>query len=107
MPPDDSPNAAQALVMLKNANAPWVLIHEEPGGVNIDWAPLINLRHGFADARFGVNVDEPNAVLGLPQVNVPMSFMAPPDWTYLTLRVRYLDGTWSEVRRYPIPKKGA
>ena len=102
---DDSPSAAVALTLLKDPNTPWVQLHDEPGGINVDWAPLINLRHGIADVRLGADVPEPNTVMTLPKDKYPMSFMAPSNLGYLTLRVRYLDGTWSEVRRYPIQKK--
>ena len=102
---DDSPPAEAALVILKDANAPWLLLHDEPGGTVVDWAPLIDLRHGIADVRFGADVPEPNTVLTLPKEKYPMSFMAPSNLNYITLRLRYLDGAWSEVRRYAIQKK--
>jgi hypothetical protein len=104
-PLDDSPSAEMALKILKDPNTAWLQLHQEPGGINVDWAPLINLRHGVSDVRFGADVPEPNTVMTLPKEKYPMSFMAPANLNYLTLRVRYLDGTWSEVRRYPIQKK--
>ena len=94
-PPDRgmAPELAQA--ELADPATPWIELSPEPGGTLVSWAPLIKRRRAIADLRYGANTDEPNAVMTLPENGVPLRFVAPTDLNLMTLRVRYLDGTWS------------
>jgi len=99
-PPD--PGTAQELARteLENPAVPWLELSSEPGGTLVSWAPLIQRRRAIADLRYGANTAEPDAVMTLPENGVPMRFVAPPGLNLMTLRLRFLDGTWSPVRRY-------
>lgn len=89
---------------LDRPETPWLLLRPEPGGTLVDLAPLVANRRGIADVRYGINVEEPNQVMPLPENGAPVRFMASAGLSLITLRLRYPDGTWSAVRRYPIPK---
>ena len=93
-------NIAEPLV--RKADTAWLETREEPGGIFVDWAPVMHMRRAIADVRFGVNVTEPNTALTLPTVDVPIGFLAPRSIEYITMRIRYKDGTWSEVRHYSV-----
>lgn len=99
-PPDSGTAPELARAELASQAIPWLELSPEPGGTLVSWAPLIKRRRAIADLRYGANTDEPNAVMTLPENGVPMRFVAPPDLNLITVRLRYLDGTWSEVRRY-------
>ena len=88
--------------LVKKLDTAWLETRDEPGGIFVDWAPVMRMRRAIADVRFGVNIPEPNTALTLPAVDVPIGFLAPRSIEYITMRIRYKDGTWSEVRRYPV-----
>ena len=96
-PPDRGTAPELARTELENPALPWLELSSEPGGTLVSWAPLIQRRRAIADLRYGANTAEPDAVMTLPENGVPMRFVAPPG---MTLRLRFLDGTWSPVRRY-------
>lgn len=101
--PDTSLAFSVAAPMLKDPTKPWLATRTEPGGIFVDWAPIMTMRQAVADLRIGVNVDEPATAMALPQWDAPIGFVAPKDIRYITMRLRYkADGQWSEVRRYPI-----
>jgi hypothetical protein len=97
--------AEAALPLLKNPQVPWVDMVREPDGVRVDWAPVMRMRHAIKDLRVGYNDEKPTTVFPLPQFDAPIGFIAPPEMTAITLRMRTTDGVWSEVRRYPIPRE--
>ncbi|MGI4945540.1 MAG: hypothetical protein ACRYHQ_34075 [Janthinobacterium lividum] len=99
-PPDRGTVPELARAELGSRSIPWLELSAEPGGTLVSWAPLIERRRAIADLRYGANTDEPNAVMNLPENGVPLRFVAPPSLTLMTVRLRFLDGTWSEVRRY-------
>jgi hypothetical protein len=101
--PDTSLAVSIAAPMLKDPTKPWLATRTEPGGIYVDWAPIMKMRQAVADLRIGVNVDEPATAMPLPQWDAPIGFVAPKDIKYITMRVRYkANDEWSEVRRYPI-----
>lgn len=91
-----------ATPLLKDPRTPWLALREEPAGLYVDWAPVMRLRRAVAELRIGANVEEPATAMPLPALDAPIGFVAPRDILFLTMRVRYQDGTWSEVRRYPV-----
>ena len=99
-PPDSGTAPELARAELTSPTTAWLELSPEPGGTLVSWAPLIKRRRAIADLRYGANTDEPNAVMTLPDNGVPLRFVAPPDLNLMTLRVQFLDGTWSEIRRY-------
>ena len=99
-PPDRGTAPELARTELENPALPWLELSAEPGGTLVSWAPLIRRRRAIADLRYGANTAEPDAVMTLPENGVPMRFVAPPGLNLMTVRLRFLDGTWSPVRRY-------
>ena len=99
-PPDRGTAPELARIELENPALPWLELSAEPGGTLVSWAPLIQRRRAIADLRYGANTAEPDAVMTLPENGVPMRFVAPPGLNLMTVRLRFLDGTWTSVRRY-------
>lgn len=94
-----------ALPMLKNPAVPWVDLIQEPDGVKVDWAPIMRMRHAVAELRVGYNMEKPDTAFPLPEFDAPIGFLAPENIKLIVMRVKYTDGTWSEIRRYPVGRK--
>jgi hypothetical protein len=94
--------ASVALPLLKDPKVPWVDMVQEPDGVRVDWAPVMRMRHAIRDLRIGYNDGKPTTVFPLPQFDAPIGFLAPPNITAISMRIRTTDGVWSEIRRYPV-----
>jgi hypothetical protein len=60
------------------------------------------MRHAIRDLRIGYNDGKPTTVFPLPQFDAPIGFLAPPNITAISMRIRTTDGVWSEIRRYPV-----
>ena len=105
---DSSPpllDATEARRRLEAADQPWVLFHMEPGGTRVDFAPLVPLRRAIADLRIGVNVAEPATLMQMPENGAVPGFLAPAEMRFITMRLRFPDGSLSPIRRYDLPGK--
>jgi hypothetical protein len=97
--------AATALPLLKDPNVAWVDMVSEPDGIRVDWAPVMRMRRAIKDLRVGYNDEQPTQVFPLPEFDAPIGFLAPPEIKTIVMRIRTIDGVWSDVRRYPVRKE--
>jgi len=94
--------AARARADLAIPTLSWVELSPAPGGILVDFAPLLARRAAITEIHYGTDAEEPGSVLSTPAEGVPLRFVAGPETSLVTVRVRFRDGTLSAVRRYPL-----
>ena len=104
-PSSTLPDTTEARRRLEAADQPWLTFHMEPGGTRVSFEPLVTLRRGITDVRIGVNVAEPGTLMQMPENGAVPGFMASNEVRFITMRLRFPDGSLSPVRRYDLPGK--
>ena len=94
--------ANDAAQMLRDPRNDWIVLRPGPSGPTLEWTPLVQMRSAIDEVKYDFNTDTPGTIMVEESFDQLQSFTVAPTLRSISLQIKYRDGTWSEVRTYPI-----